>query len=489
VGKTNARGRQGTGTPFANDKADAVEIRIGHEGEALLLVESVMATVTPAAVPDWVGKRPPVEGDWSLTFHDEFDGDSVDLERWNIYTENYWDKLSHFSKDNLILGDGCIRLRMERKTGHENDDPARKTTDYAVGFLNTYGKWAQRYGYFEARMKLPTAPGLWPAFWLMPDRGPRFIPQSQRGDTGHGGMEFDIMEYLTRWGPYRYNIAMHWDGYQKDHKSIGSGTIYVRPDRDGFITAGLLWTPGSAVYYCNGQIVAEWRNDRISNVPSYPMFDMVTGGWDNDPIDDDLLPADFVIDYIRIWQRSDLASAVDGRIEPVTAEELAAVRAPNAPDATGGILPTAADVNPASIALEGAAVRIVEDGEAKAFEATFPAGKGYPAFVLPVKEGGWNLSDYTGVQVEVTNCGQATVKVALRVDNEGHWSKNPWNTEALTLKPGETGTIKVTFGKSYGGNPGYALNAGNIIAFKVFAENPEQGSAVRVVGLKAFGRK
>ena len=23
------------------------------------------------------------------------------------------------------------------------------------------------------------------------------------------GMEFDIMEHLTRWGRYRYNIAMH----------------------------------------------------------------------------------------------------------------------------------------------------------------------------------------------------------------------------------------------------------------------------------------
>ncbi|MDX9978508.1 MAG: glycoside hydrolase family 16 protein [Lentisphaeria bacterium] len=489
VGKAHAPGRPGTGTAFANDKADAVEIRIRHEGEAMVLVESIMATVTPAAGPDWVGGRPPVEGDWTLTFHDEFDGDAIDRERWNIYTENYWDKRSHFSQDNLLLGDGCVRLRMERKTGHENDDPARPTTDYAVGFLDTYGKWAQRYGYFEARVKLPAAPGLWPAFWLMPDRGPRSGPQGKRADTGNGGMEFDIMEHLTRWGPYRYNIAMHWDGYQQDHKSVGSGNIYVRPDVDGFLTAGLLWTPGSAVYYCNGQIVAEWRNDRVSSVQSYPMFDLVTGGWDNDPLDDGRLPADFTIDYIRIWQRRDLASAADGRIEPVTAAELAAVKAPNAPAAAGGILATAAGIDPAGIALEGAAVRVVEDGGVLVFEAAFPAGKGYPAFVLPVKEGGWNLADFTGVQVDVANCGQAEVKVALRVDNEGHWSKNPWNTEAVTLKPGEAGTIRVAFGKSYGGNPGYALHAGNIVAFKVFAENPAAEATVRVRNLTAFGRK
>jgi beta-glucanase (GH16 family) len=489
VTKAHLHGKKGTGTSFANNKADAVEIRAKHDGDAALLVESIQATVTPTETPAWLGKRPPVEGDWKLTFHDEFDGPSIDQDRWNIYTENYWDKRSHFSKDNLILGDGCARLRMERKTGHENDDPKRKTTDYAVGFLNTYGKWAQRYGYFEARMKLPTSPGLWPAFWLMPDRGPKAGPQWKRADTGNGGMEFDIMEHLTRWGPYRYNIAMHWDGYKKDHKSVGSGNIYVQPDKDGFITAGLLWTPGSAVYYCNGQVVAEWRNDRISHVPSYAMFDMVTGGWDNDPLDDEQLPADFTIDYIRIWQRADLASELDGKIEPLTTEEKLAIRVPNTPNGSGDILLNAASIKPGSIGEEGAKVRIVEDGGVKVFEATFPAGKGYPAFALPVKGGGWNLSGFTGAQVDVANRGQSEIKVALRVDNEGNWRDSPWNTESVTLKPGEAKTIKVTFGKSYGGNPGYALNAGNVVAFKVYAESPKTDCPVLVRNLKAFGPK
>jgi beta-glucanase (GH16 family) len=64
----------------------------------------------------------------------------------------------------MVMGNGMVRLRMGKKTGRENDDSDRQQTDYAVGILDTYGKWAQRYGYFETRMKLPTAPGLWPAF-------------------------------------------------------------------------------------------------------------------------------------------------------------------------------------------------------------------------------------------------------------------------------------------------------------------------------------
>ncbi len=163
-------------------------------------------------------------------------------------------------------------------------------------------------------MKLPSAPGLWPAFWMMPDRGAATGPEQwKRQDTGNGGMEFDIMEHLTRWGPTRYNIAMHYDGYGKDHKQVGSDKIYVRPDKDGFLTCALLWTPGSAIYYCNGQEVLRWENPRISHVPSILMFTLPMGGWDNSPLDDAHLPDDFVIDYVRVWQRKDLASASDGK--------------------------------------------------------------------------------------------------------------------------------------------------------------------------------
>jgi beta-glucanase (GH16 family) len=152
-------------------------------------------------------------------------------------------------------------------------------------------------------MKLPTAAGLWPAFWMMPDRGAQAGEQWKRQDTSNGGMEFDIMEHLSRWGPYRYNIAMHYDGYAKDHKQLGSDKIYVEPDKDGFITCGLLWTPGSAIYYCNGKEVLRWIDPRISSVPSILMFTLPNGGWDNNELDDAQLPADFVIDYVRVWQR------------------------------------------------------------------------------------------------------------------------------------------------------------------------------------------
>ena len=303
----------GTGTKFISDAVTGVTLACDEsEGPHVCEIESIVAEAPPVAVPEWLGRRPPVAGEWTQTFNEDFNGHEVDLRKWNIYSANYWDKLSHFSKDNVIVENGLAKLRYVRHTGRHNDDPKGNETPYATGFLDTYGKWVQRYGYFEARMKLSKAPGLWPAMWLMPDRGLTEGEQWQRASTSRGGMEFDIMEFLSRWGVHRFNIAFHWDGYEKDHKQTGSPTIYTGADKDGFITAGLLWTPGQAAIYCNGAVVARWESSRISNVPSDLMFTHVMGGWDNDGLNDAKLPDEFAIDYVRCWQRKDLASDLDG---------------------------------------------------------------------------------------------------------------------------------------------------------------------------------
>ncbi len=309
----------GTGNKYTNNQGTSVIVSVSKPGaESTLTIESIKADLPDYTAPDWLGKKPPVDGDWTQTFDEEFKGNAIDESKWNLFTENFWDKRTHFTKEETTVANGLCTLRYEKKTGVPDVDPTKPATPYAAGYLDTYGKWTQRYGYFESRFKLPSAPGLWPAFWLMPDRGAADGPQWKRGNTGTEafsntqGMEFDICEYLSGWGPCRYNIAMHWDGYGKDHKSTGQTTNYVVPDKDGFITAGLLWLPGQAIYYANGKEILHYENQRVSNTPSNLIFNFVSGGWDNLPLEDEKLPADFVIQYVRVWQRKDLASDVDG---------------------------------------------------------------------------------------------------------------------------------------------------------------------------------
>lgn len=267
----------------------------------------------PEAGPAWLGQRPPVAGEWVKTFEDNFDGTAYDAAKWNPYSGNYWDQRVGFSKQNILLnGDGFARLRIEKRAGFHNDDPNGKATEFATGWLDTYGKWTQRYGYYEVRVKLPTAPSMFPAFWLMPERGPADWPKYRRTDTKDGGMEFDVFEGQSMWGPYRTTFGMHWDGYVKYHKSAGTSVHYNRPDKDGFLTIGMLWTPGHVSVYSQGRKGGSWDSPRVGSVQSYIMFDMLPGGFEYDPLDPATLPADLVIDYVRVWQRKDLASPEDG---------------------------------------------------------------------------------------------------------------------------------------------------------------------------------
>ncbi len=302
-----ADGHASGGSPFESDRASGIAFSATGDGERQLTIDSIRAVTPPApALPAWLGKRPPVPGAWKQTLAEEFNGPTVNDSVWTIYHPNYWDKQSHFSKANVILGGGAVRLRFENKRGHADDDPAKPETDWATGFLTTTHKWTQLYGYFECRMKLPHAPGMWPAFWMMPDRGA--AAGAAREDTRNGGMEFDILEYLARYGPYRYNIACHWDGYEKDHKSSGSDRLYVQPDKEGFFTTGLLWEPGRLTFFCNGAPIARWEDPRVASVPEYILFTAVSGGWGGNDLTGAGLPDDLAIDYVRAWQRTDTPS-------------------------------------------------------------------------------------------------------------------------------------------------------------------------------------
>jgi beta-glucanase (GH16 family) len=263
---------------------------------------------TPAVLPDWLGKRPPADipGDWVLTLDENFDGTSLNEKMW---TKRFpWDgpqpgQLQRYVPENVTVANGVAIFKAEKKFGHENNDPKLPTRNYASGLIQSYDKWSQLYGYYEARIKVPYVRGLWPAYWMMPDRGPASgLDIWARRDTGNGAMEIDIMEILSEWGPGRNSVAVHWDGYGSNHKQWGTSQIYYGPTPDGFHVFGLLWEPGKLTWYVDGKKTAELINDRVSNVPSYLKFNIQMGGWATKNVDDANLPAVMEVDYTRAWQ-------------------------------------------------------------------------------------------------------------------------------------------------------------------------------------------
>lgn len=63
----------------------------------------------------------------------------------------------------------------------------------------------------------------------------------------------------------------------------------------------------------------------------------------------------------------------------------------------------------------------------------------YPGFsIIPSKGKAWDLSPWGHVKAKITNTGDDKITVNMRIDNEGKWQDNPWNTESVSLKPGES---------------------------------------------------
>ncbi|MGN0876427.1 MAG: polysaccharide deacetylase family protein [Kiritimatiellia bacterium] len=324
----------GTGTAFRNHKVRALAVLPDPKAaEQSFDILAMKSENPPANKPAWLGKRPPVPGKWKVTLDEEFDQPKLNDKLFGVRWFNFWDKRMHFSADNTFIRDGKLVLRAEKKRGFHNDNPDEGKfpgtpqatpieTDWQTGWADSFGRFTQTYGYWEFRMKLPQGPCLWPGVWLMPDRGlgkfPQGFPQENwnqfrgRTDVFDGGMEIDIVESQTIWGPHRFNTACHWDGYGKEHKVLGTSANYIATDEEGFITIGMLWLPGEITMYGNGEPFWKWESPRVMSVPAYLQFQNQFGGWECDPLDPALFPSDFEVDYVRIWQREDLLKADEG---------------------------------------------------------------------------------------------------------------------------------------------------------------------------------
>lgn len=240
----------------------------------------VLASVSPLQGADEFLPPLPQGQEWKLTWSDEFDGTSIDRTKWDVMGD--WKRRDGFwvKEDAYLDGRGHLILRT-------NKDGDR----YTSGAVRTRGKFEHRYGYWVCRCKFPEQPGHWPAFWLHGDT------VGTVGDGGRDGTEIDIME--KPWREDRNTQNLHWDGYGKEHRHVGT-TFMVPGMSEGFHTFGLYWTPDQYVFYVNGQ--ETWRTSAggVSQVPQYAKLTEEIGKWGGD-ITQAELPDYFTVDYVRVY--------------------------------------------------------------------------------------------------------------------------------------------------------------------------------------------
>jgi len=296
------------------------------------------AVAVPPEVPGRRPLPPNVGADpdmWNLTWSDNFDGADLDETRWHVQTgtgAQYgivgWGnaELQYYRRQNVSVRDGNLVIRGQREAtpiGGRNFTSARIRTggERASGthdpFDGEFQGFSQAYGRFEASIALPDIPGMWPAFWMLPQN-------SLYGGWPMGG-EIDIMEAMGRL-PGEASSAIHfggpWPGVHQYRMAIYHFEDGSFPDRNitDFNLYAVEWEPGQIRWYINGDLYhtrnsEEWfsRGNNTSapfsspapfDQPFHILLNMAMGG-NFDP--GAVIPADFdyaemLVEFVRVYE-------------------------------------------------------------------------------------------------------------------------------------------------------------------------------------------
>lgn len=183
----------------------------------------------------------------------------------------------------FIVKEGILTIRARK---HEN---GKWTSGLLSSADPTTAGFALQYGYFEARMKLPPGPGVWPAFWLNAN--------NQKDDKAPF-VEIDIIEYYGQ-SPDSFHSVWHvWD--KTDPKKSQGGEIITKVPSgslsDSFHTYGAEVTKEWIIFFLDRREIGRMPTPPEHTKPLMMLVNLALGsGW---PIDKTPNPSDLLIDYV-----------------------------------------------------------------------------------------------------------------------------------------------------------------------------------------------
>ena len=247
----------------------------------------------------------PVE-DWVLVWSDEFDGASIDTNKWSHEVNcegggNFEQQCYTDSDENSFVSDGMLNIVAKPSTDGEQ-------LPYTSARMVTKNKGDWTYGRFEMRAKLPYGQGTWPAFWML-------STDEVYGSWPKSG-EIDIMEAVnlkeintagevenSTVGQLYYGTG----GVDQNGQFTNSGTQYDNIDgtnpANDFHTYSVEWQEGEIRWYVDGylfqtQMMSEVRFNSKGQAVGLvhrgwfaEYYDIISGNletqWDAAPFDQD----------------------------------------------------------------------------------------------------------------------------------------------------------------------------------------------------------
>jgi beta-glucanase (GH16 family) len=248
---------------------------------------------------------------YTLVWHDEFDGRNGSLpdpKKWtydlggggwgNQELESY---TNHAENAHIENGNLVITARKENFEG--TDHIAREFTSAR---LKTQGLFSQTYGRFEARIKIPSGQGMWPAFWMLGDN------ISSVGWPKCG--EIDIMENVGK-EPGLVHGSLHGPMTTGAATDLTS-TVSLPTGKDfaaAFHLYAVEWEPDVVRFYVDDTLYATFTANSVASTPTtagswvfdHPFFLIlnvaVGGSWPGPPDATTAFPQTMLIDYVRVY--------------------------------------------------------------------------------------------------------------------------------------------------------------------------------------------
>ena len=244
-------------------------------------------TPTPTPTPSPTG--------WTLAWADEFNGTALDGSKWNIELNGNGggnNELQYYTArpENVRVTGGNLVLEARRE--------AYMGKGYTSGRITTQNKHSWQYGRMEARMKIPTGPGTWPAFWM--------LGNAIATAGWPAGGEIDIMEHVNNesW----VHGTIHWSNQNNTYSNYGgkSGNL----DFSQFHVYAAEWDSSAIRYYVNGvkyhevSIAGGVNGTSEFHAPYFLLFNLAVGGnWPGNPDASTVFPHQMQVDYVRVFRK------------------------------------------------------------------------------------------------------------------------------------------------------------------------------------------
>lgn len=232
-----------------------------------------------------------------LSWSDEFNGNQIDPEKWtfdigNGYPDEWgWgngeDQYYTNKPENVEVSNGTLKIKARNESV--------SSFNYTSAKIKTQGLFDFKYGRIESRIKIPKGGGLWPAFWLLPS-------ENVFGEWPASG-EIDIMERFGDKDATLSSIHFKNTSGQREFKTDG----YAATDNQWHNFAAV-WSENEVNFFVDWNFVmrATPADLKGANWPFnenfYLILNMAMGG-DAGAINNNGLPKNMEIDWIRVYQR------------------------------------------------------------------------------------------------------------------------------------------------------------------------------------------